>query len=103
MEKNATIIINGRVQGVGYREFVRKNAALFKVSGSVRNLNDGNLEIFLNGDASEVDRFVKFLEEGKPGAANVEHMDVYYEGHKKHRGRWMQHIDGFYIDWKNAD
>ena len=47
---------SGRVQGVGFRYFVMRHAQAEKLYGYVRNLNDGRVEFFLQGDADSVSR-----------------------------------------------
>jgi acylphosphatase len=53
------VVLFGRVQGVGFRETVLTHARGFDVAGSVRNLRDSAaLEIDVEGDAEEVERFI---------------------------------------------
>ena len=49
------IFYEGRVQGVGFRQSVRKIAEGFSVAGHVTNLPDGRVEVLLQGEAEEVD------------------------------------------------
>lgn len=46
---------SGHVQGVGFRYSVKQIASEFEVSGTVENLPDGRVELFLQGEASEVE------------------------------------------------
>ncbi|MGH7176588.1 MAG: acylphosphatase [Tepidisphaeraceae bacterium] len=48
----------GRVQGVGFRYTTQSLARDFAVGGFVRNLSDGTVELIVEGEASEVERFV---------------------------------------------
>ena len=50
------ILYSGRVQGVGFRATTSWLARGFEVSGYVRNLADGRVEVVAEGDAAEVDR-----------------------------------------------
>jgi acylphosphatase len=52
------ISFSGRVQGVGFRYTTRSLAAGFPVTGFVRNLPDGRVQLVLEGAASEIDRFL---------------------------------------------
>jgi acylphosphatase len=52
-----TAIYSGRVQGVGFRFTAHRAAAGFKVTGYVRNLPDGRVELVAEGDHAEVQRF----------------------------------------------
>lgn len=58
------IIIEGRVQGVGYRYFVLAEAKRMGLLGTVRNLYDGNVEVVAQGDDEALERFKAALKEG---------------------------------------
>jgi acylphosphatase len=64
-------LISGRVQGVGFRWFVHDAAAREGVHGWVRNLPDGTVEAFVEGDIESVVRLEAALRRG-PAAARVE-------------------------------
>ncbi|MBV9492048.1 MAG: acylphosphatase [Verrucomicrobia bacterium] len=53
----------GRVQGVGFRFSAKELAAGFDVTGYVRNLIDGRVELEVQGEESEVDAFLEALRE----------------------------------------
>jgi acylphosphatase len=53
----------GRVQGVGFRYTVRALAAGFAVTGYVRNLADGRVHLLVEGEAGEVDSFVRAVQQ----------------------------------------
>ncbi|MGB9625036.1 MAG: acylphosphatase, partial [Phycisphaerae bacterium] len=57
----------GRVQGVGFRFTACELAERFAVTGYVRNLRDGRVELVAEGDADEVDRFVRAVHEAMHG------------------------------------
>ena len=61
-------VISGRVQGVGFRFFVERQAAVEGVHGWVRNLPDGRVEARIEGDAESVDRVEAALRRGPAGA-----------------------------------
>ncbi len=48
------IIFSGRVQGVGFRYTARQIAARYGLTGFVRNLSDGTVEMFAQGDANDL-------------------------------------------------
>ena len=52
------VLYSGRVQGVGFRYSVKRLATGFGVTGWVRNLPDGTVELQANGEPAEVDAFV---------------------------------------------
>ena len=56
-------LINGEVQGVGYRFFALRAAARHQVLGTVRNLPDGRVEVIAEGDRDAMDEFKKELAE----------------------------------------
>ncbi len=51
------ILYTGNVQGVGFRYAVRSTAAGFEVTGAVRNLPDGRVELLAEGEKSELEAF----------------------------------------------
>jgi acylphosphatase len=52
-----TIQYSGRVQGVGFRYTVKTVAAGFEVTGTIRNLPDGRVELVAEADRAELDAF----------------------------------------------
>ncbi|MDZ7672368.1 MAG: acylphosphatase [Halanaerobiales bacterium] len=76
------IFISGRVQGVGFRAFTRKNAQQLGVNGWVKNIYDGRVEAVLEGDNSTVKQLESKLKKG-PRFANIDNIEVQnetYEG-----------------------
>lgn len=61
-------MICGRVQGVGFRFFVREAASREGVGGWVRNLPDGCVEAFVEGEAEAVTRVERAIRQGPRGA-----------------------------------
>ena len=59
----------GRVQGVGYRWFVKETAACHKISGWVRNTSEGTVEGEAQGPIPALDGFLNGLKTGHSGAA----------------------------------
>ena len=62
--KRYHIIVSGRVQGVGFRYFCVMNAQKLNLTGSVRNMSNGNVEIFVQGDPNNIDYFINIIEKG---------------------------------------
>ena len=60
--------IAGRVQGVGFRWFVREEARRLGLSGWVTNLPSGDVEVAAGGEATSLDRLRRALEVGPTGA-----------------------------------
>jgi acylphosphatase len=67
--------VSGVVQGVYFRETIRRRAASTGVAGWVRNRADGTVEAVFEGEAEAVERLVAFCERG-PRGASVERVDV---------------------------
>lgn len=70
--------IHGRVQGVGFRAFVYREARLMEIDGWVRNRHDGTVEALAWGDAAAIDGLLMRIEEG-PRYGRVERVDVTVE------------------------
>lgn len=70
MKKSVRLFISGTVQGVFFRRFVKDNADKNDVRGFVRNLEDGRLEIFLEGDREKVDNMTSICRRG-PAHSNL--------------------------------
>ena len=67
-------LINGLVQGVGYRFFTQRAAARHQVHGYVKNLKDGRVEAFAEGDENAVKAFHDELLAG-PHYSRVEEVE----------------------------
>ncbi len=61
-------VIYGRVQGVAFRAFVSRRAAALGVTGYVRNLPDGEVEVIAEGDRNILEKLLKALKQGPPAA-----------------------------------
>ena len=57
-------VVRGRVQGVGYREFARRRAEEIGVTGMVRNLDDGDVEVIARGTKEQLDTLAGYLHRG---------------------------------------
>lgn len=75
MTRRAVAVVSGRVQGVGYRWFVRGLAADAGVAGSATNLADGRVEVVLEGPDDAVARVLGALE-GPSAPGRVTAVDV---------------------------
>lgn len=62
--------VSGMVQGVGFRFFTQRAAEKLRISGFVRNLWDGRVEVFAMGTPQQHKELRAFLERG-PGASEV--------------------------------
>lgn len=67
--------IRGRVQGVGFRDAMVREARRLGVTGWVRNRHDGSVEAAVNGSDAQIRAIVAWVHQGPPGA-HVLHVDV---------------------------
>jgi acylphosphatase len=85
--KRIHVFINGRVQGVGFRAFTSRKVATLnlKVTGWVRNLPDGRVELVAEGSATDLGRLMAELAKGPPAARidKVEQTEAAYTGEFK--------------------
>jgi DNA ligase D-like protein (predicted 3'-phosphoesterase) len=88
MERTARAVravVEGSVQGVGFREGTRRRAGELGVFGWVRNADDSSVAVHAEGEPAAVDALLDFLREGPRGAsvAGVSTEDVRIEGHEQ--------------------
>lgn len=78
-------VVEGAVQGVGFRDAVRRRAASLDVRGWVRNLDDGTVAVHAEGRRVQVESLLAFLHAGPRGAhvARVAVDEVRLEGHEQ--------------------
>lgn len=62
------IIYSGRVQGVGFRYAAKMTARGFEVTGTVRNLRDGRVELVAEGERAELEAFAQAIREAGVGS-----------------------------------
>jgi len=65
--KTVKLHLEGLVQGVGMRYFIRQSASRYGVKGYVRNLADGSVECLMQGSASLLKDFKGHIKESSPG------------------------------------
>lgn len=68
MKVTKHLIVRGRVQGVGFREYMRREAERLNVKGWVRNRHDGTVEAMLHGLPEDVAKILDWARRGPPGA-----------------------------------
>lgn len=62
-----TVFYSGRVQGVGFRYAVKSITPGFEITGTVRNLDDGRVELIAEGEREELDAFRQAVRESGLG------------------------------------
>lgn len=66
--KRVHAAVHGRVQGVAFREYTRREAERLGVSGWVKNQPDGTVAVFCEGEGNQIDALVAWLSKGSPYA-----------------------------------
>lgn len=74
-KKTLRLVIHGRVQGVFFRDSMRREAQRLGVAGWVRNRSDGAVEAAVHGNAADVDMIVRWAHRG-PERAHVEQVEI---------------------------
>lgn len=76
--KVAHVFISGFVQGVGFRQCVKRKAKELNLYGWVKNLPDGRVEILLQGPKEKIEKMVELCQKG-PFLSEVENVNVVWE------------------------
>jgi len=69
-------VVRGRVQGVGFRWFVEREAHMLGIAGWVRNNSDSSVEVLAMGTRDQLSGLRSRLQQG-PRAARVDHVDEF--------------------------
>ena len=64
MKRSVRLFIKGSVQGIFFRQFIKENADKQGIKGHVRNLEDGRVEVFIEGDQDKVDSMISLCKQG---------------------------------------
>jgi acylphosphatase len=64
MKKSVRLYINGTMQGIFFQQFVKENAERYDVKGFMRNLEDGRIEVFLEGNIDDVKKMIELCTKG---------------------------------------
>jgi acylphosphatase len=78
MDARAHVFVSGRVQGVFFRDHTRKWAASLGLTGWVRNVYDGRVELIAEGEKGKVESLIDRLRQGPP-ISRVENVEVTWE------------------------
>jgi acylphosphatase len=74
---SAYVLVTGRVQGVGFRWFVRSHASALELRGWARNRRDGSVELEAVGPRERIEQLIAELRAGPP-ASEVEEVTVHW-------------------------
>jgi len=75
MKKSVRLYIDGVVQGIFFRSFVKENAERYDVKGFIRNLEDGRVEVFIEGNTDNVNKLIELCKKG-PRHAKIKKVDI---------------------------
>ncbi|MDI6752611.1 MAG: acylphosphatase [bacterium] len=67
-EVSCHILVSGRVQGVFFRAYTQDMAGSLGLVGWVKNIRDGKVEIYCEGERKEIEKFLKWCRKGPPFA-----------------------------------
>ncbi len=84
-----TVLVEGQVQGVGFRYFTKRTAQALEISGWVRNRVDGSVEAVLEGPQEAVSAALNALRQGPAGG----HVETLHSEKQPYRGEF----DGFEV------
>ena len=85
------VLYEGNVQGVGFRYSVRQIAKGFDITGSVRNLRDGRVELLATGEEDEVRAFVEAIGQSELRAHIKKHSETPLPNPPDFRGFEIRH------------
>ena len=91
MKKSVRVHVDGLVQGIFFRNFVKENAEKQDVKGFVRNLEDGRVEALFEGDVDKVNKMVEMCREG-PKHSQVKSVSVKEESFQGFKNFKVLHI-----------
>lgn len=74
----AHVIVSGFVQGVGFRQFIKKEAQKFNLKGWVKNIDRGRVEALFDGEKEVIEKIIRECKKG-PFLAEVKNVDVEWE------------------------
>lgn len=87
MKRAVKLRINGTVQGVFFRDFIKEEADNLGIKGFVRNMDDGTVEVFAEGNPDEVRQMIEVCKTGPPHSMikKVEVIESKFEGFEDFR------------------
>ncbi len=91
MKKAIRVYIKGLVQGVFFRIFIRDQAQRLNLNGYVRNLEDGRVEAYFEGQANDIQKMIEICKKG-PRHAKVDKVEVKEEKIQDMRNFKILHI-----------
>ena len=75
MKKSVRLYIDGTVQGVFFRVFIKENAERHNLKGFTRNLDNGKIEVFIEGDSNNVMKMIELCKKG-PKHSKIKKVEI---------------------------
>lgn len=91
MKKSVRLYITGTIQGIFYRSFIKENAERYNVKGFVRNLEDGRVEIFIEGELNDVNKMMEIAQKG-PKHSQIKKVEIKPERFQEFKSFKILHI-----------
>ncbi|MEK6899323.1 MAG: acylphosphatase [Nanoarchaeota archaeon] len=87
MKKSVRLLISGSLQPMFYNEYIKKNADILNLRGYLRNLEDGRVEVFLEGDMKAIEEMLEVCKQGPYNTQirNIERKEERYQDFKDFR------------------
>ena len=90
MKKAKRVYFSGIVQDIFFRDFIKENAEKFDIKGFVRNLEDGRVEAFFEGNQDEIERVIELCKNHKQ--AKIDNIEIKEEKFQDLKGFKILHI-----------
>ena len=91
MKKSVRIYVDGTVQGIFFRSFIKQNAERLNVKGFVRNLEDSRVEVFAEGNTDEIHEMIKICKRG-PKHSQIRNTEIRDERFQDFKSFKILHI-----------
>ncbi len=75
VKKAVRLYIKGTVQGIFFRQFIKDNAERNNVRGFARNLEDGRVEVFIEGNQEDVEKMIELCRKG-PKHSQIDNVEI---------------------------
>lgn len=75
MKKSVRLYVQGIIQNIFFRSFIKENAERYDVKGFTRNLEDGRVEIFLEGNTENVNKMIELCKKG-PRHSQIRNVEI---------------------------
>jgi len=91
MKKSVRIYVDGTVQGIFFRSFIKQHAERLNIKGFVRNLEDGRVEVFAEGNTDEIHEMIEICKKG-PKHSQIKNTEIKDERFQDFKSFKILHI-----------